>query len=126
MKKILILIAMVCMSITLMAQERKIYHIAEIQASFPGGHEAMKQYLNDSISYPREAYEQGIKGSVVLRFVVETDGSITDIKVVRSICPSLDAEAVRVVSGMPKWIPARQNGRNVPIYYNLPVRFTLP
>lgn len=116
---------MACMSITLMAQERKIYDVTEVMPSFPGGHTAMKQYLNDSISYPREAYEQRIAGSVVLRFVVETDGSITDIKVVRSVCPSLDAEAVRVVSAMPKWIPAKQNGREVPIYYNLPVRFTL-
>ena len=125
MKKILFLLTMACMSITLMAQERKILDVAEISPSFPGGYTAMKTYLNDSIRYPMDAYESGIAGIVVIKMVVEADGSITNAKVVRSVSPSLDAEALRVVLAMPKWIPAQHNGRAVPVYYNLPVRFKI-
>ena len=93
--------------------------------SFPGGNAALMKYLGDNIKYPVVAQENGVQGRVVVSFVVERDGSITDVKVVRSVDPSLDREAVRVVSTMPKWIPGKQNGSAVRVKYNVPVAFRL-
>ena len=86
---------------------------------------ALMQYLGSHIKYPTVAEENGIQGRVICTFVVERDGSITDVKVARSVDPSLDKEAVRVVSSMPKWIPGKQNGSAVRVKYTLPVTFKL-
>ena len=93
--------------------------------SFPGGPSALNQYLSSNVKYPVVAQENGVQGRVVVSFVVERDGSITDVKVVRSVDPSLDREASRVVSSMPKWIPGKQNGSPVRVKYNVPVSFKL-
>ena len=93
--------------------------------SFPGGMGALMQYLSSHIKYPVVAEENGIQGRVVCTFVVERDGSITDVKVVRGVDSSLDKEAVRVVKSMPRWIPGKQNGSAVRVKYTLPVTFKL-
>ena len=93
--------------------------------SFPGGQGALMQYLANNIKYPVVAQENGVQGRVVVSFVVERDGSITDVQVVRSVDPSLDREAQRVVRNMPRWIPGKQNGQAVRVKYNVPVAFRL-
>ena len=87
--------------------------------------EAMMKYLNDSIVYPAKAKEKGISGTVVLQLIIARTGKITGIRVAYSVDSTLDAEAVRVVSKMPNWQPAKQNGKNVAVYFSLPVRFAL-
>jgi len=82
-------------------------------------------YLSQNIKYPVVAEENGIQGRVVLTFVIERDGSITDVKVVKSIDPSLDAEAKRVIRSMPKWNPGKQSGAAVRVKYTIPVTFRL-
>jgi protein TonB len=93
--------------------------------SFPGGEAALMQYLSKNIKYPPFAEENNIQGRVICTFVVERDGSVTDIHIAKGVDPSLDKEAIRVVSGMPKWIPGRQNGQSVRVKYTLPVTFRL-
>ena len=105
--------------------ENKVFDVVEQMPSFPGGQGALMQYLNNNIKYPVVAQENGVQGRVVVSFVVERDGSITDVNVVRSVDPSLDREAVRVVKGMPRWIPGKQNGSAVRVKYNVPVSFRL-
>jgi protein TonB len=82
-------------------------------------------YLSNNVKYPVVAQENGVQGRVVVSFVVEKDGSITDVKVVKSVDPSLDKEAARVVKSMPRWIPGKQNGSAVRVKYNVPVSFRL-
>ena len=103
--------------------EGRIYEVVEQMPSFPGGQGALMQYLAYNIKYPVVAQENGVQGRVVVSFVVERDGSITDVQVVRSVDPSLDREAQRVVRSMPKWIPGKQNGQAVRVKYNVPVSF---
>lgn len=105
--------------------ENKVFDVVEQMPSFPGGQAALMKYLNENIKYPVVAQENGVQGRVVVSFVVERDGSITDVNVVRSVDPSLDREAVRVVKGMPHWIPGKQNGSAVRVKYNVPVSFRL-
>ena len=106
-------------------EETKVFDVVEVMPSFPGGDAALQQYLGKNIKYPVVAEENGVQGRVVLTFVVERDGSISDIKVVRSVDPSLDKEATRVVKSMPKWIPGKQNGSAVRVKFTLPVTFRL-
>lgn len=105
--------------------ENKVFDVVEQMPSFPGGPAALMKYLNDNVKYPVAAMENGVQGRVVVSFVVEKDGSITDVKVVRSVDPSLDKEASHVVKGMPNWIPGKQNGSAVRVKYNVPVVFRL-
>ena len=83
------------------------------------------KFLNSHIKYPVVTEENGIQGRVVCTFVVERDGSITDVKVIKSVDPSLDKEAMRVLKSMPKWIPGKQNGSSVRVRYTVPVTFRL-
>ena len=106
-------------------KEEKVFEVVEQMPSFPGGDAALMEWLGKHINYPVVAQENGVQGRVVISFVVEKDGSITDVKVARSVDPSLDKEAVRVVKSMPKWIPGKQNGSSVRVKYNVPVKFTL-
>ena len=92
---------------------------------YPGGDAALMQYLSSNIHYPAVAAENGVQGRVVVGFVVERDGSITDVNVMRSVDPSLDREAVRVVKNMPRWTPGKQNGSAVRVKYQVPVTFRL-
>ena len=105
--------------------ENKVFDVVEQMPSFPGGNSALMEYLQQNVKYPVVAQENGVQGRVVVSFVVEKDGSITDVKVVRSVDPSLDKEATRVVKSMPNWIPGKQNGAAVRVKYNVPVSFRL-
>ena len=103
----------------------KIFDVVEVQPSFPGGVSALMAWLGENIQYPKVAEENGIQGLVVISFVVEKDGSVSDVKVTRGVDPSLDNEAVRVVSSMPNWTPGMQDGEPVRVKYNLPLSFKL-
>lgn len=106
-------------------EENTVFEYVEQMPSFPGGDAALMRYLSKNIKYPPLAEENGIQGRVICSFVVERDGSVSDIRIKRSVDPSLDKEAMRVVSAMPKWIPGRQNGQMVRVKYTLPVTFRL-
>jgi protein TonB len=106
-------------------EETKVFDVVEQMPQFKGGDAALMEYLNKNIKYPVIAEENGIQGRVVTTFVVERDGSITDVKVIKSVDPSLDKEAVRVVKSMPKWNPGKQNGSAVRVKFTLPVTFRL-
>ena len=103
----------------------KVFDVVEEMPSFPGGQAALMQYLASNIKYPVVAQENGVQGRVIVSFVVERDGSISDVKVARSVDPSLDREAQRVVKSMPKWKPGKQNGSAVRVKYTVPVVFRL-
>ena len=104
---------------------QKVWEVVEQQPSFPGGPSALMQWLSSNIHYPPVAEENGIQGRVVVSFIVEPDGHISNVQVVRGVDPSLDKEAVRVCNAMPKWQPGKQNGQAVRVKYNLPVTFKL-
>jgi len=106
-------------------EENKIFDVVEQQPEFPGGFAALQQFLKDNVKYPVVAMENGVQGRVTVGFVVEKDGSVSDVHVVKSVDPSLDKEAVRAVKSMPKWQPGRQNGTAVRVRYNVPVNFKL-
>lgn len=106
-------------------EENKVFDVVEEQPSFPGGQGALMQWLRDNIKYPVIAAENGIEGRVIVQFVVSKTGSISNVAVVRGVDPSLDKEAVRVVSNMPNWTPGKQNGTTVNVRYTLPVTFKL-
>lgn len=97
----------------------------EKQAEFKGGQQALINYLRDNIKYPEKALEAGIQGRVMVRFVVTKEGKVSRAEVTLSIHPWLDEEALRVVNGMPDWIPAENGGKKVNSYYTLPIRFRL-
>ncbi len=105
--------------------EEEVFDMVEQAPQFPGGPAELMSYLGKNIRYPVIAQENGIQGRVVCQFVVGSDGSVRDIKVLRSLDPSCDKEAVRVIQSMPKWIPGRQNGKAVSVRYTLPVTFKL-
>ena len=103
----------------------KVFDVVEEMPSFPGGQAALMSFLSSNIKYPVVAQENGVQGRVIVGFVVERDGSITDVKVMRSVDPSLDREAQRVVKAMPRWKPGKQNGSAVRVKYTVPVVFRL-
>ena len=103
----------------------KIYDEVEEMPSFPGGQTAMMQWFDKKLKYPIIAKENDVQGSVLCTFVIERDGSITDVRVVRGVDPSLDKEAVRLLKAMPHWIPGKQNGLKVRVKCTLPVEFKL-
>ena len=105
--------------------EEEVFDMVEQAPQFPGGPAELMAYLSKNIRYPVIAQENGISGRVICQFVVSSDGSVRDIKVMRGVDPSLDKEAVRVIQSMPKWIPGRQNGKAVSVRYTLPVTFRL-
>lgn len=92
---------------------------------FPGGMEAMMHFLSDNIRYPEKAKDDNIEGRVFIQFVVEKDGSIGEVKLLRGIGGGCDEEAIRVVKAMPKWTPGQQDGKAVRVYYTLPIFFKL-
>ena len=103
----------------------KVFDVVEEMPSFPGGQGALMSYLYSNTKYPVVAQENGVQGRVIISFVVERDGSISDVKVARSVDPSLDREAQRVVKSMPRWSPGKQNGSTVRVKYTVPVVFRL-
>lgn len=99
--------------------------IVEQMPMFRGGQQKLLEYLQTNTRYPEPLAETCVQGRVVVSFMVEKDGSITEPKVVKSVCPELDAEALRVVSSMPKWLPGKQNGTAIRVKYTIPVKFHL-
>lgn len=106
-------------------QQQQIFVVVEDMPHFPGGEPALMKYLSTHIQYPELAKESGIQGRVFINFVVEPDGSIDHVKVLRGIGGGCDQEAIRVVKSMPKWVPGKQRGKPVRVSFNLPVKFTL-
>lgn len=99
----------------------KIFGAAEEMPSFPGGEKALMQYIKDNTYYPEEMCEGAAQGRVMVGFVINEDGSISDVKVLRSLTPECDEVAVKIVNGMPKWNPGKQNGKAVKTKYTVPV-----
>lgn len=104
-------------------QQDKVYKVVDHMPEFPGGIEGILGYIARNVKYPEEVRKEGVKGTVICEFVVNTDGSLSDIKVLRGVDPRLDAEAVRVIEAMPKWTPGRNGDQAVPTLYTLPIRF---
>lgn len=105
--------------------EGPIFEVVEKAPEFPGGVQALMKFLQDNVKYPQNARDANIEGRVICQYVVTTDGSIADIKVIRGVDPSLDEEAVRVIKSMPKWKPGMQNGQPVNVRYTIPISFKL-
>lgn len=106
-------------------EEAQIFTVVESMPTFPGGDAARVKYLNNNIKYPQMARESGIQGKVFVTFVVEKNGKVTDVKVLRGIGGGCDEEAIRVIRNMPKWIPGKQRGKPVRVQFNLPIIFKL-
>lgn len=106
-------------------EEDRIHEVVESPAEFPGGSSALYKWLGKNLVYPEQAAEMGIQGKVIVRFVVEKDGSISQATVVKGIDPALDKEALRVIQAMPKWKPGMQQGRAVRMRCTQPVQFKL-
>jgi len=106
-------------------QEQEIFQVVENAPAFPGGDMARMKFLQDNIKYPQMARESGIQGTVYVTFVVERNGSVTDVKILRGIGGGCDEEAMRVVKNMPKWEPGKQRGKPVRVQFNMPIKFTL-
>jgi periplasmic protein TonB len=106
-------------------EEMEIFTVVEAMPEFPGGDATRMKFLQENIRYPQLARESGIQGTVFVTFVVERDGSVTDVRVLRGIGGGCDEEAVRVIQQMPKWVPGRQRGQPVRVQFNMPIRFTL-
>ena len=112
-------------SINLPAAPDDVFMVVEETPEFPGGTAALLEYLRTNIKYPKDCRENHIQGRVLVTFIVETDGSITNANVVRGVDPSLDAEALRVILGMPYWKPGKQRGNAVRVQYTVPINFRL-
>lgn len=105
--------------------EAEILSSVEVMPQFPGGEEEMMRYIASNLRYPTMAMEMGVEGRVVVRFVVNKNGEVSSVEVIRSLDPACDKEAMRVIKSMPKWIPGRQGGRAVSVYYNIPIVYKL-
>lgn len=135
MKRVLLILALLFTYVMVNAQSNtgtkektsneKIYDVVEMPPSFPGGQAALLAWIASHVNYPQKAMESRIEGRIIVGFVIECDGSVSQAKIIRSVDPLLDDEAIRVVMGMPKWTPGRQNGKNVRVKYNVPVNFRL-
>ncbi|HPE57713.1 MAG TPA: energy transducer TonB [Bacteroidales bacterium] len=106
-------------------EEAQIFTVVESMPGFPGGETAMKRYLAENIQYPQMARESGIQGRVFVTFVVEKDGNVTDVRVLRGIGGGCDEEAIRVIKNMPRWDPGKQRGKPVRVQFNMPIMFKL-
>ena len=101
------------------------YDVVEQMPNFPGGYQKMHEFIEKNLHYPKECAENGIQGRVIIDFVVERSGKLTNIRVVKSVNPALDKEALRIVNLMPKWIPGRQSDKTVRVKYIIPITFQL-
>ena len=102
-----------------------VYDVVEQMPQFPGGFQKMNEFIEENMQYPKKCAEKGVYGRVVITFVVERSGKLSNVKVVKSVHPALDKEALRIVKLMPKWIPGRQNGITVRVKYIIPITFRL-
>lgn len=105
--------------------EEPVFTVVEKMPEYPGGKEAMYAFLGQNTKYPQDAKEKGIQGKVYVTFVIEKDGSVSHVKVLRGVSESLDKEAMRVIKTMPNWKPGTQRGKAVRVQYNFPIKFTL-
>lgn len=106
-------------------QKEKVYLKVEQMPKYQGGEQELVNFLVKSIVYPEEAKKKGIQGKVFVEFVVGKDGAIKDVKIAKSADPLLDAEAIRVVKSMPKWVPGMEKGKQVAVQYTIPIKFAL-
>jgi periplasmic protein TonB len=106
-------------------QDNKVYTVVENIPVYPGGDAALMEFLSDNIRYPEEAKTSGVTGTVMVRFIVEKDGSVTNAKILQGLDGGCNEEVLRVVKLMKKWTPGKQNGKAVRVLYNLPVKFSL-
>ena len=135
MKKIAFLLLVALLSTTTITAQKtvisknqskeRVFDVVENMPEFPGGQDSLMNFLMHTIKYPKEAMEKGIQGRVVAKFIVEKDGQVSTPKVVRSVYPALDEEALRVIRCMPKWKPGKQNGREVRVFFILFVTFRM-
>lgn len=128
LKVALMMLVLLFSFMTSTAQTKKndmVFDVVEVMPQYPGGPIAMLKYLMENIKYPEQAMKEGIQGRVTVRFIVEKDGSISDVRPVLSVHPLLNKEAVRVVESMPKWSPGKHNGKPVRVRFNVPVMFKL-
>lgn len=107
-------------------EDKKVYTVVEHEPQFPGGPEALVAYISSQVKYPVEAQKQGIQGKVVAKVVILEDGSIGDVKVIQSLDPACDQEAVRVIKSLPRFEPGMQGGKKVKVWLTCPIRFHLP
>jgi protein TonB len=112
-------------SATEQTSDTTVFFVVDEEPQFPGDDNARLRFLAQNISYPEKAQNEGKQGRVTVQFIVEKDGSLTNVKIVEGVSPELDAEAVRVIRSMPKWIPGKQRGVNVRVSYMLPIQFRL-
>ena len=105
--------------------EKEAFDVVEQMPQFPGGMKELMTFLSENVRYPEAAHKTGVQGRVIAKFVVEKDGSITEAKIVKSVSPELDAEALRVIGTMPNWMPGMQNGEPVRVKYTVPITFRL-
>ena len=133
MKKFIIMSLMALFGLTTVSAQKtvvakknqQVFDVVEKMPEYPGGQAALFKKKKKNVKYPADAEKKKVEGRVLVTFVVNTDGSITDIEVVRKTFPSLDAEAVRVISAMPNWIPGKQKGQVVRVKYTVPIMFRL-
>ena len=133
MKKLILMLLMAeCCLMTAHAQKtvvsqtnQKVFDTVEQMPEYPGGMQAMIAFLQTNMKYPEDAAKQKVEGRVMVQFIVDTDGSISDVHVAKQVFPSLDAEAIRVVQAMPKWTPGKEKGNVVRVKYNLPIVFRM-
>ena len=133
MKKLIILSLMALFGLTTVSAQKtvvaqknqKVFDVVEQMPEYPGGIQALFEYLSQNVKYPADAENQKVEGRVIATFIVETDGTINNVEFVKPVFPSLDAEAIRVLSGMPKWTPGKQSGKEVRVKYTVPINFNL-
>ena len=133
MKKFIIMALMAVFGLTTVSAQKtvvtkksqKVFDVVEQMPEYPGGQAALFEYISKNMKYPEDAAKKKVEGKVYVTFVVDPDGKITDVSLMRKVFPSLDAEAIRVISGMPNWIPGKQRGQAVRVKYTVPIVFRL-
>ncbi len=126
MKRILLCLMMATlMTLSAEAQTDKVYDRVEVMPEFPGGMQGLFEYMQNNVNYPKEAKNQKIEGRVIVSFIVEKDGSISDVHPLTAVHPLLDKEAIRLVNEMPRWKPGTEKGKAVRVSFALPVSFKL-
>ena len=126
MKNIFLALCFLAIGLSGIAQTNdSIYTRVEVMPEFPGGLEAMSKFIGENLKYPDKSREAGIEGTVYIRFIVDAQGRVIQTEIVRGVNEELDSETRRVVKMMPQWTPGRQDGKAVPVYFMLPVKFSL-
>ena len=133
MRKLLIMSMMVMFGLTTVSAQKtvvaqknqQVFDVVEQMPEYPGGMPALIDYLTQNVKYPSDAEKQKIEGIVIATFIVEKDGSISNVEVVKPVFPSLDSEAIRVITGMANWTPGKQKGETVRVKFTLPISFRL-